>query len=56
MINSKDLPLSLRLALQAIAIVSNSHLIVSFNESGFDQLLTLCDNEGLTFVFSNVRD
>lgn len=37
-------------------MVSNSHSIISFSDFGFDQLLTLCDVEDPTFVFSNVRN
>ena len=37
-------------------MVSNSNSIVSFSNSGFCQLLTLCDIEGLTFVFLNVEN
>ena len=54
--NLMDLSLTLRLALQAMAMVSNFHLIVSFNDFGFGQLLTSCDVESLTFDLSNIGD
>ena len=56
MMKSKDLLLSLSLALPDMAMVSNSHLIVFFSDSGFSQLLTLCDVEGFTSVILNIRD
>lgn len=37
-------------------MVSNSHSIISLNDSGFDQLLTLYNVGGSTPVFPNIRD
>lgn len=53
---SKDIPLSLRLALQTTAMVTNFHLIVSFSDSGLGQLLTSCNVEGFTSVVFDVED
>ena len=56
MIKSKDLPLSLRLTLQATIIMSNFYLIISFSDVGFGHLLTLCDVESPTSILPNVGD
>lgn len=56
MIKLKDLFLSLRLALQVMAILSNFNSIISFSNSDFGQLLTLYDVKGLTFFLPNVGD
>lgn len=56
MMKSKDLFLSLRLALQAMAILSNFNSIVSFSDSDFGQLLTLYDVKGLIFFLPNIGD
>lgn len=39
-----------------MAIVSNSHSIISFSDSGFGQLLTTCDVKSPIFGISYIRD
>ena len=39
-----------------MTMVYNFYLIISFSDSSFDQMLTLCDIEDPIFVFSDVRD